>query len=101
MSSGDVSTRTRITGLPCPARRSASSALNTMYPLAAPGLADRPRARSFFVAWGSSGALPCPALQHVELAVLDREFEILHVPEVALERRRDARELPVRRRHLR
>src|SRR5271155_2145977 len=32
MSSGDVSMRTRMTGLPCPARRSASSALKAMRP---------------------------------------------------------------------
>ena len=41
------------------------------------------------------------ALEHVELAVLDGELEILHVAEVLLERRRDAVELAVRVGHLR
>ena len=42
MSSGEVSTRTRITGLPVAATASASSELNTISPDAAPGDAGRP-----------------------------------------------------------
>ncbi len=44
MSSGEVSTRQRITVSPEPACRSAASALNTIRPEAAPGEAGRPRA---------------------------------------------------------
>src|SRR5207249_2594233 len=48
MSSGEVSMRTRMTGSPAAARRSASSALNTTRPLAAPGPALSPLAISRF-----------------------------------------------------
>ncbi len=54
MSSGLVSIRTRMTASPFAARISASSALNTAAPLAAPGLAGRPRESSFRGAFGSS-----------------------------------------------
>ncbi len=54
MSSGLVSMRTRITASPLPARISASSALNTTAPDAAPGLAGRPLAISTRGASGSS-----------------------------------------------
>ena len=54
MSSGLVSIRTRITASPLAARLSASSALNTIAPLAAPGLAGRPLLSSFRGAFGSS-----------------------------------------------
>ena len=43
-SSGEVSWRTRITALPRLAHSSASSAKNTICPVAAPGDAGRPRA---------------------------------------------------------
>ncbi len=42
-----------------------------------------------------------PALEHVELAVLDRELEVLHVAEVMLEGPGDSLELPVGVGHLR
>lgn len=45
-SSGDVSRRTRIIGVSCPARDSASSAVKTTAPLAAPGEAARPLVRT-------------------------------------------------------
>ena len=54
MSSGLVSMRTRMTASPLPARLSASSALNTTAPEAAPGLAGRPREISVRGALGSS-----------------------------------------------
>ena len=43
MSSGTVSRRTRITGLPCWLHVTASSAVKTAWPQAAPGEAGRPR----------------------------------------------------------
>ena len=54
MSSGLVSIRTRITDSPFCARDSASSALNTTAPEAAPGLAGSPLASRLRVAFGSS-----------------------------------------------
>ncbi|MNS58099.1 hypothetical protein D3C72_910060 [compost metagenome] len=53
MSSGLVSTRTRITFSPLAPRRSASSASKTIAPVAAPGLAGRPRAMTSILAFGS------------------------------------------------
>ena len=47
-----------------------------------------------------AGALAVARLQHEQLAVLDRELEVLHVAEVILEQLRDAHELGVRRRQL-
>src|SRR3989442_14299782 len=41
------------------------------------------------------GALSAARLQQVQLAVLERELYVLHVPEVALELRADALELAV------
>ena len=54
-SSGEVSWRTRITCLPLRAQSSASSAKNTICPVAAPGDAGRPCAieRAFLIAVGS------------------------------------------------
>ncbi len=54
MSSGLVSTRTRIIASPLAARLSASSALNTTAPQAAPGLAGSPLASLVRGASGSS-----------------------------------------------
>ena len=54
ISSGEVSLRIRITFSPLPAHSSASSALNTARPTAAPGEAGRPVAITFFSAFGSS-----------------------------------------------
>ncbi len=54
MSSGLVSMRTRMTDSPFCARASASSALNTTMPDAAPGEAGRPLASTLRVALGSS-----------------------------------------------
>ena len=54
MSSGDVSTRTRIVLRPSPFARSASSAENTTSPAAAPGDAGRPFAIMFFGAFAST-----------------------------------------------
>ena len=54
MSSGLVSTRTSTTLSPLPARISASSALNTTVPDAAPGLAGSPLENSVRFAFGSS-----------------------------------------------
>ena len=45
------------------------------------------------------GALAVPRLQHVELLVLDRELEVLDVPVVLLEARRDLAQLLVGLRH--
>ena len=45
------------------------------------------------------GALAGAGLQHPQLALLDREFEVLHVAVMALERAGDARELLERLRH--
>ncbi len=55
MSSGLVSMRTRMTALPSLAQTSASSALKTIWPVAAPGLAGRPLAMTLaaFSALGS------------------------------------------------
>ncbi len=120
---GLVSTRTRITSSPLAARSSASSAENTALPLAAPGLAGRPRAITSFFALGSrrgckswsseagstratavcrsirpssqrstatfSAAcavrLPLRGLQHIELALLHGELDVLHVAVMPLE----------------
>ncbi len=54
MSSGDVSSRTRITLSPRPAHASASSAVKTTRPTAAPGEAGSPRAMRSGRAIGSS-----------------------------------------------
>ena len=54
MSSGLVSLRTRMTFSPRPDQVSASAELNTILPVAAPGLAGRPRPRTFLSASGSS-----------------------------------------------
>ncbi len=54
MSSGLVSMRTRMTASPLSARLSASSALNTTAPEAAPGLAARPLPIDVRFAFGSS-----------------------------------------------
>ncbi len=54
ISSGLVSTRTRITAVPLAALASASSAENTTMPEAAPGDAGKPRARITRLAAGSS-----------------------------------------------
>ena len=54
MSSGLVSMRTRMIASPFCARLSASSAVNTTAPDAAPGLAGRPLASSVRGALGSS-----------------------------------------------
>ena len=40
-----------------------------------------------------AGALRAARLQHVQLAALERELDVLHVPEVLLQPRGDAREL--------
>ena len=57
MSSGLVSMRTRMTASPLAARRfSASSALKTTMPEAAPGLAGRPRDSSFRLAPSGRGS---------------------------------------------
>ncbi|MNY08035.1 hypothetical protein D3C86_1408640 [compost metagenome] len=53
MSSGQVSTRTRMTFSPSFPRRSASSASKTTWPVAAPGLAGRPLASTSSEAEGS------------------------------------------------
>ena len=53
-SSGEVSTRARITLWPCALRCTASSASNTSSPEAAPGEAGRPLASTVFSALGSS-----------------------------------------------
>ena len=47
-----------------------------------------------------AGALAVAGLQHEQLALLDRELEVLHVAEVILEELRDADELGVRGRQL-
>ena len=47
------------------------------------------------------GPLGRTRLEHVELAALDRELEVLHVPVVTLELLADAQELPVDRGHVR
>src|SRR6185436_694427 len=111
MSSGEVSARTRITALPCPARRSASSALKTTCPLAAPGragidagvkelidglgldaedglaLADQTLVHHLHrdADGGAAGALSAAALEEIELLRLDGELHVLHVAEVLLE----------------
>jgi hypothetical protein len=54
MSSGLVSMRARMTASPFAARLSASSALNTMVPDAAPGLAGKPFDSTVRAAFGSS-----------------------------------------------
>ncbi len=54
MSSGLVSTRTSTTAAPLAARASASSAVKTAMPEAAPGEAGKPRASTVFGALGSS-----------------------------------------------
>ena len=46
-----------------------------------------------------AGALAAPRLQHVEVLVLDRELEVLDVPVVLLETRRDVAQLLVGLRH--
>ena len=139
MSSGEVSTRTRMTFLSLALSVSASSAENTISPDAAPGEAGSPVAmilrsalgsmvgcRSWSSAAGSmrvtaslrvirplvreldrdperrlGGALARARLQHPQLALLDREFEVLHVAVVALEHAVDARQLLERLRHRR
>ena len=53
MSSGDVSSRTRMTASPSWFMRSASSASNTILPVAAPGDAGRPAATTWRSALGS------------------------------------------------
>ena len=53
MSSGEVSSRTRITASPSSAMRSASLAWNTILPVAAPGEAGRPAAITSRIAPGS------------------------------------------------
>ena len=53
-SSGEVSTRARITVWPCALRCTASSASNTSSPEAAPGEAGKPLASTVFSALGSS-----------------------------------------------
>ena len=52
-SSGEVSTRARITLWPCALRCTASSASNTSSPVAAPGEAGKPLASTVFSALGS------------------------------------------------
>ena len=54
ISSGDVSTRTRMTSSPAAARVTALSAVNTTAPDAAPGDAGRPRVITSRAAFGSS-----------------------------------------------
>ena len=54
MSSGEVSTRQRMTASPWPASVSASSAVKTTLPEAAPGDAGRPLAMTLRSAFGSS-----------------------------------------------
>ncbi len=54
MSSGEVSSRTRMTASPFWPRRSASSASKTILPVAAPGEAGRPAATTVRAALGSS-----------------------------------------------
>ena len=133
MSSGEVSTRTRITFLPPAFSSAASSEVNTISPEAAPGEAGRPLAITLRCARGSmvgcsswssveridaqhrllardqpfvgeldrdaqrglGGALAGARLQHPQLALLDREFEVLHVAVVPLERVVDALELGI------
>ncbi len=131
MSSGEVSTRTRITLRPWLLSVSASSEENTISPQAAPGDAGRPVAMHLALGVGIDGrmqklierrgidprhrfllgdqfllgeldrdaqrrlrgALAVARLQHPQLALLDGEFEILHVAIVPLERGVDALEL--------
>ena len=57
MSSGEVSTRTRMTFLPCDFSFSASSAENTISPAAAPGEAGRPVAITLRSAFGIDGRM--------------------------------------------
>ena len=54
ISSGEVSLRIKITFSPLAAQASASSALNTARPTAAPGEAGKPVAITCFLAFGSS-----------------------------------------------
>jgi hypothetical protein len=54
MSSGEVSSRTRMTASPSWLSRSASSASKTILPVAAPGLAGSPAATTLRTAFGSS-----------------------------------------------
>ena len=123
MSSGLVSRRTRITFSPARACFSASSAVNTTLPEAAPGEAGRPLAITLRCGLGIErrmqqlvergrldarhrlllvdqalahhvdgdlerrlgGALAVARLQHVELAALHGELDVLHVAVVLLE----------------
>jgi len=58
ISSGDVSSRTRITFLPWLAQTTASLAVKTTWPVAAPGEAASPLARTvcfFFSSWSNTG----------------------------------------------
>ena len=57
ISSGLVSTRTKITDSPRPARASATSAVSAIVPDAAPGEAGRPRPRQ--TRWASGSSVGC------------------------------------------
>jgi hypothetical protein len=60
MSSGEVSVRTRITGLPASAHSNASAASNTTWPAAAPGDAGSPVTSTSTLALGSTiGCISC------------------------------------------
>src|SRR6267378_3304751 len=107
-SSGDVSRRIRMTGFfwsrPI---ASASSGSNEAKPAAAPGEALRPRARNrpslraeAFARQvnrdlhrGPGGPFCRPGLEHPQLSALDRELDVLNVPEVLLEESGDVDQL--------
>src|SRR6266404_6341756 len=84
-SSGDVSMRASTTFSPFSERITASSALNTTRPQAAPGPAGKP--------------LPISRLQNVEVLFLHRELEVLHVFEVMFEDAAHFHQFFVRRGH--
>ena len=123
MSSGEVSVRTRMTFSPLAASASASAAVKTTLPTAAPGEAGQALGDLLHLGLGvharvqelvelvrlhsqdgqllvdqpllhhvhgdlhgrGRGALAHAALQHVELAVLDRELDVQHVRVVLLQ----------------
>ena len=114
MSSGLVSILTSRTSSPRRAPSSASAALKTIFPVAAPGpalvldtpdrllLRDEPFPHHIDrrLDRGETGTLSRARLEDPELALLDRELEILHVREMLFEPVPHVLELAVDRGHL-
>ena len=84
ISSGEVSARTRITLWPEALRVSASSALKTISPQAAPGEAGRPLAITVFAACGSS--VGCSRLSSFSASTLKTASRLSISPSATMSR---------------